>query len=553
MKALHEPLRQALLLLKGPGKGFLFLLIALVSCTEEAPVIVSIDPRIGRLGEILTIEGKYFGHEQEESYITIAGTPPTAAAYLTWQDDRIRIRIPEVGGAGLVYVHREGKKSNPLLFSNRAAIPEPAPNTDASLGPKISSIKPAAGSIGSLVSIRGSGFGASRGKSGVFFTWHAEAAPSVPVEELQQKAVEVFEAEFGYELWNDWEIRIRVPDGAVSGNIEIRTPQKTSSAFFFNVTGKPGTKTFKEKRNYTISYAVDIQVQEAKAPNSLYLWVPHPVSSASQWITEPPSCNRKPFVENYQGTTLFQLTDLGADTGANIRLSYVVDVYTVETDLKSQSIRQSGGSPIRSVYTLPSSLIPSDNPRVIAHAETIIGSEQNPYEKARKLYEWLIQEGGIRRIPLHNGVLDALEEKRSDPYSAALLFCALARAVDIPAIPVAGVLVNRSRTSSRHYWAEFWIDGFGWVPLDPGLGAGAAPADFNLRRDPGTYYFGNLDNQRIAFSRGQGSLSQMDPRGRIAVRSRDYALQNLWEEAVGGLESYSSLWSDIAVTGMYTQ
>jgi hypothetical protein len=37
------------------------------------------------------------------------------------------------------------------------------------------------------------------------------------------------------------------------------------------------------------------------------------------------------------------------------------------------------------------------------------------------------------------------------------------------------------------------------------------------------------------------------------VRTRDYSLQNLWEEAIGGLESYSSLWSDVTITGMYVQ
>jgi hypothetical protein len=45
----------------------------------------------------------------------------------------------------------------------------------------------------------------------------------------------------------------------------------------------------------------------------------------------------------------------------------------------------------------------------------------------------------------------------------------------------------------------------------------------------------------------------MDPQGRVAVRDREYALQNLWEEAAAGLESYSSLWSDITINGVYVQ
>jgi transglutaminase-like putative cysteine protease len=531
---------------------WLFFIVPLfISCKEEAPVIVSIEPRIGTVGEVLTVYGNYFGDDRGASYITIAGIPPTAASYLSWRNDQIRIKIPEFGGAGLVYVHRDGKKSNPLLLSNRGAIPEFMPNSDRSLGPIITAVKPAAGSIDSLVTIEGSGFGSSREKSGVFFTWQSETPPSAPAPELQPNMIEVFEAEFGYELWSDREIRVRVPDGAVTGNLEVRTPRKNSSPVLFTVIGRPGTKTFKEKRNYTISYTVDIRVQEAEPPNTLYLWVPQPAVSASQRIPEPPSRTIKPFVENYQGTALFQLTDLKAEAKANIGTSYIVDVYAVETDLKNQPLKPNGSSPIQAVHTTPSVLIPSDDPAVIAHAKTLIGKEQNPYEKARKIYDWLTKE--IQYAPSNNGVLETLEQKQGDSYSASLLFCALARSADIPAIPIAGVLVTGSRLAVRHYWAEFWIDGFGWVPLDPALGAGAAPPDVTPHREPGAYYFGNLDNQRIAFSRGLGTLSQMDPHGRITARHREYALQNLWEEAAGGLEAYSSLWSGITITGMYAQ
>jgi transglutaminase-like putative cysteine protease len=536
------------------GFFFSWFCLCLYACKEDRPFILSIEPRIGLSGEILTIEGSGFGTEQHESYITIAGIPPTGSSYLSWQDDRVTVKIPALGGFGLVYVHRDGKKSNPLLFSNRAAMPDLVQNQVLGLAPQISSIKPESGSIGALISIQGSGFGASREKRGVFFTWNAEPSPTAPEVTQEPEVVEVFEMEFGYELWSDREIRLRVPDGAVSGNILVRTPWGSSKPVFFTVTDRPGTKTFKEKHSYTLAYTVDIQVQEAAAPNTLYLWIPHPVSSASQRNVTLLSRNREPFAEHYQGTTLFQLTDLAANTRVRLSLSYLVDVYTLETTLKTQAIRQTGDSPIPTVYTLPSGLIPSDNPEVVAAANAIIGKERNPYEKARKLYEWLIHEGGIQGTPLHTtGIPDALVQKQGDAYSGALLFCALARAVAIPAIPVAGVLINRARTSSPHYWAEFWIAGFGWIPVDPCLGAGMAPEDFPLHEEPAAYYFGNLDNQRITFSRGQEVLSQMDPRGRITVRNRDYALQNLWEEAIGGIESYSSLWSDITITGMYIQ
>jgi len=282
--------------------------------------------------------------------------------------------------------------------------------------------------------------------------------------------------------------------------------------------------------------------------------MPQPISSSSQRNVRLLSRNTEPFVENYQGTSLFQFNDLLPQTNKSISVSYVAEVYTVETAIRSQTpVKLNEPSPVGIVYILPSFLVPSGDAGVKVKATEIAGKERYPYGKAQKIYEWLIASGGIKGATLSGGALDALEEKQADSYRASLLFCALARVSGIPALPVSGVLINRQRETTRHFWAEFWLDGFGWIPVDPALGSGAAPPDFNLRDDHAKYYFGNLDNQRIAFSRGERYLSQMAPRGRIALRNRDYSLQSLWEEAVGGLRSYSSLWSNVTITGMYVQ
>jgi transglutaminase-like putative cysteine protease len=528
-------------------------LLFFLSCGEKTPAITSIDPGIGTGGEVLTIRGENFGSRQDESYVTIAGASPTGSSYLSWEDDHISLRIPEFGESGLLYVWAGGKKSNGVLFSNRAGIPRPVQGAGMGIGPRIGSVNPPSGAIGSLVTITGSGFGSSRERSGVYFAWNARSSAAAPPEARKAESVEVFEAEFGYELWSEREIRVRVPDGAISGDLEVRTPQGGSRPFYFEVSGQPGTKTFGDKRSYTISWSVNIQVKEASEPNSLYLWVPRPVSSASQRGVELLSRSAEPFVDNYRGTSLFQFNNLGASSQTGIVLSYRVEVYSMETAPQARQVRDGGDSPVDSVYLLPGPLIPSDDPRVKALAAAITGRERNPYLKARLIYDWILREGNIRPRPLTGGVIEALERKEADSYMAALLFCALCRASGISALPVAGVLVNRGMETARHYWAEFWINGFGWVPVDPALGAGAAPASFGPPEGRADWYFGNLDNLRITFSRGQTLLSQMDVRGRAAWRTRDYALQNLWEEAVGGLESYSSLWGDITITGMYVQ
>lgn len=538
-------------------RTFWFLLI-LASCGSPEPRINSLYPRSGYMGDVITIEGEYFGHKRDESYVTIGGIAPTSSAYIEWNDDHIIVRTPEFGESGLVYLYREGKRSNAALFSNRSLVPEQAEGSGLGIEPRILSLTGSPGSIGSVVTITGHNFGASREGGGVFFTWDAAPSPSVPPESRGPLFVEVFERDLGYELWSEREIRVRVPDGAVTGNLEVRTPRGASGGEFFEIKGKPGTKVYQDKRRYAISYTVDIRVREAGAANALYLWMPKPVSSASQRVVELLGRKPEPLVDTRRDASIFKFSNLQNGTSASVELAYLVEVYEVETAVQPQQIKAGGQpSPMETAFTLPSALIPSDDPAVAKQAAAIVGREQNPYAKAQRIYRWLIAEGGIQAEPLRDSgadaALNALENRRSDPYAAALLFCALARAAGVPAIPVAGVLVDGLSSGRRHYWAEFWIQGLGWVPLDPAMGAGAVVISLNRRPDGETYYFGGMDNQRIAFSRGQTIVSPMDPKGRTAVRDRDYALQNLWEEAVGDLESYSSLWGDIIVTGVYLE
>jgi hypothetical protein len=129
----------------------------------------------------------------------------------------------------------------------------------------------------------------------------------------------------------------------------------------------------------------------------------------------------------------------------------------------------------------------------------------------------------------------------------------MARAAKLPCIPIAGVIINRSGQTLRHYWTEFWIDGFGWLPVDPAMGAGAVPSSYLAKQDHANYYFGNVDSQRIAFSRGEIVLSQMERSGKLVSHTQSYSLQNIWEEAVGGLEAYSSIWGDVIISGIYVQ
>jgi len=530
-----------------------------ISCGNKTPVISSIDPKIGNMGEIITLSGSNFGESRSESYVTIAGTAPTNSSYYLWQDDLIIVRVPELGESGLVHVHTGGKKSNGVLFSNSASVPRPVDGDDMGLEPKIAAIIPQIGAPGAIINITGNNFGITRENAGVFFSWDYDSETVNPYAVREPEFIEVSEIEQGYEYWSARELRVRLPDGAVSGNMEIRTPQGSSRSVFFEVGGRPGYKNLKDKRIYTVTYSVDIKVLEATRPNTLYLWIPKPVSSPSQRSVSLVSRSADPFIENHRGVSLFKLDNLGAGTNQSISLSYRVEVYAVETGIRPLPLRQEATALVIA-HTQSSAFIPSDNQKIRSTVNSIARNEQNPYTKAKAIYEWILANMQISASPLlSENIEDVLEKRKSDPYTTALLYTTMMRAAGIPCIPIAGVYIDRGGHTFRHYWAEFWIDNFGWLPVDPAMGSGAvfdtssSMQESMSEKDIANFYFGNTDNQRIAFSRGELILSQMENRGRIVSHPQSYSLQNIWEESAGGLESYSSLWGDIIISGIYVQ
>jgi hypothetical protein len=258
----------------------LLLFICLIACEKNIPHIDSVDPSVGLVGEVISIYGEHFGDERNESYITIGDYFPISSAYIEWKDDRILLQIPDFGDSGLVYIHKDGEKSNAAIFSNKAVMPQLATGTVPGTEPVITALNPSAGAVGSIITIQGENFGTSRENSSVRFYWDAETA--IPAQQDEDSQVEVSAAEFGYDSWSEREIRVRVPDGAASGNVIVETPRGSSKPVYFDVSGGPGTKTFSDKRSYTLSYSVDIKVNQSSIPNTLYLWMPTPAESSSQ-------------------------------------------------------------------------------------------------------------------------------------------------------------------------------------------------------------------------------------------------------------------------------
>jgi len=145
------------------------------------PSITSLSVTSGVVGTPVTISGNGFGATQSDSTVTFNGVSAGVAA--SWSDSSIRVNVPAGGGTGNVVVTVGGAASNGVGFT-------------VTSGPGVTSIWPASGPVGTVVTITGSGFGGSQGGSTVEFG--GASAGTAP-------------------YWSDTSITAVVPAGAMTG------------------------------------------------------------------------------------------------------------------------------------------------------------------------------------------------------------------------------------------------------------------------------------------------------------------------------------------------
>jgi transglutaminase-like putative cysteine protease len=143
------------------------------------------------------------------------------------------------------------------------------------------------------------------------------------------------------------------------------------------------------------------------------------------------------------------------------------------------------------LYTRSEELIEADDPEIKAIAERIRSETNHPYWFARKAYDYVIDHTEYASPSPGMGARRCLKDGKADCGWFAALFVAICRAGGIPARPVAGCWATGE--NNWHCWAEILLPGVGWVPADPAVG--------DTQPDKREYYFGNLDNNRVALTK----------------------------------------------------
>lgn len=511
-------------------------------------VITGIDPAIGSSEELMTISGENFGDTQEESYVSIAGFRVTSSHYVSWSDREIRLRIPYNVQDGLVKVITRRGESEPSFFANRSNIPESVRADLQNSLPLISRIEPEEAAPGDLITIKGSNFGVSRYSSDILFTANRENEPSATIAASS--------SEYPWNYWSDNEIRVRVPDGAATGVILVRTAKGTSRGASFKVSFAAGKKAYRDKRSYVVQTALDIENEQDAPLGEITLYMPRPALSAAQPSAVYREVKPDALIDNDKDEIIFRTREMAGKGGKqSFSASAVITVYGVESSINEKKIAAYSTETLNlyKSYLAADQQIPSDRQEITELAAAVTGKEKNPYKKARLLYDSM-RENYKLQATLRTGMadpIDLLKRKSGDCFDFAAVYAALCRSAGIAAVQVTGVVIDNKGDSHTHSWTELYLEDFGWFPVDLSLACGLKYNGFPEREDCEAYYFGNMDNHHIAYSRGIKTIKSSLSNTRLVRRPRSYALQTLWEESTAREASYSSYWTDPIISGIY--
>jgi transglutaminase-like putative cysteine protease len=197
-------------------------------------------------------------------------------------------------------------------------------------------------------------------------------------------------------------------------------------------------------------------------------------------------------------------------------------------------------------YLAATSLGPVDGP-VMALAAEITAGKSGILARARAVYDWTVDNSF--RDPKTRGcglgdVPQLLQRPGGKCADISSLYVAIARSAGVPAREILGLRLGKKDGTDlstwQHCWAEFYLPGSGWVPVDP-ADVRKAMLTQNLELgDPKVaelreYFFGTVDAYRIRLSVGR-DLSLNPPQQGPAINYLMYPFAQVGGQTIDWLE-----------------
>lgn len=262
---------------------------------------------------------------------------------------------------------------------------------------------------------------------------------------------------------------------------------------------------------------MDVDLTHHPVDKKVRLWLPYPTSTQYQDIMSVRvsgdfSQSAVYTDKKYQTPMLYAEWPAGS-ASRHLTLSFKAE--RQEVVRRDFPKKESAWDPADyAMWLAPSSLGPIDGP-VKAVADSITQGKITVQDKAKAIYDWVCDT--MYRAPETIGcgkgdvcsLLNKPGGKCTDIHS---VFVALCRAAGVPAREVFGIRLGKDDTTDitswQHCWAEFYLPGYGWVPVDPADVRKMMLKDNLSLDDPKTAelrhnYWGAWDPYRVQLAMGR--------------------------------------------------
>jgi transglutaminase-like putative cysteine protease len=277
-----------------------------------------------------------------------------------------------------------------------------------------------------------------------------------------------------------------------------------------NATAADAQTTQRERR-FTFEYTATVRDVPAGA-GRIDLWLPVPTSNKYQEIANlrVTSPHRYEMRDAQYGNKLLHLrVERPTAPSFNVTVSFeAVRREHVNTHLRVGAGGAGGGrveppGPDLARWLQPDRLVPLDDKiRTWAREVVEAANARTDLEKARAIYNHVVSTVKYDKTGTGWGRGDiyyACDARRGNCTDFHAIFIGYARAVGLPARFSIGFPLPAERgagqISGYHCWAETYVRGTGWVPVD----ASEAAKDPSRRE----YFFGAHDENRVEFTRGR--------------------------------------------------
>lgn len=479
-----------------------FAMVFTIRSNEGPPHIASIEPRAVEPGGTVVLSGSGFGESRERSRVLIGGIPLAEEAYIAWMDTRIEIGLPaDTAGGGVAVAANDGE-SNVVLLTVPARLPIPEHSEDPR-SPKIENPLPSPAYVGSLATVVGQRFGDRIGT-----VWVPTAGG--PAEHLPVPTSLIAD-------WSAGRVSFYVPTGAISGEARLEAADGAATTFPLQVIAGAGGVWYGAPATHLVSVGIDLvpQVRATKpapeesvglaAPLPLrqsvpaYVWLPTPVSIGAQRSSTIAYRTGGGLVPTPTGEVLLRvaLPEVAPEESPRARLRVALQVVrrSVETRVDPTLVPLQSATPPPALAQYlrvdESGFLLTTG--IVEALTTSAAATTNPYSRAARIFDGVVATLSPAAIWEVAPSEPARVSRRYADY-----FVAACRRVGVPARTIAGYLIVGT-VAVPHIWAEFYLIGTGWVPVDPALEAGVPDVPLPLAEDAaGRSYFGRLDNQRFA-------------------------------------------------------